>query len=235
VYVGVRGPGLRPVFAAARQARVLALPSSVPCGASFVGVLLPRREAKAVTRVRGAEGVHTLRPVHTVPCAGGRIVGTGLLRVIVLAHRLSPNGIASVGAHYREAGNRKVGRGLGGYGRGGQGERRAMRRRWRRGWCCGLRARRLRARAARVTRPVARETNPAAQAASSATKRGGGKGSKGSGTGGKGGGTRKGGKSTKARGAPGGTRKDGKGGNVGGAPGGTREGGKGGKAGGVGL
>jgi len=47
-----------------------------------------------VTRVRRAEEVRTLRPVYTVPCAGGRIVGTGLPRVIVLAHRLRPNGIA---------------------------------------------------------------------------------------------------------------------------------------------
>jgi len=37
----------------------------------------PGDKAKVGTRVRGAEGVHTSRPVHTVPCAGGRIVGTG--------------------------------------------------------------------------------------------------------------------------------------------------------------
>jgi len=54
----------------------------------------PGDEAKAVTRVRGAEEVRTLKPVYTVPCAGGRIVGTGLPRVIVLAHSLRPNGIA---------------------------------------------------------------------------------------------------------------------------------------------
>ena len=54
----------------------------------------PGDKEKAVTRVRGAEGVRTLRPVHTMPSAGGRIVGTGRPRVIVLAHRLRPSGIA---------------------------------------------------------------------------------------------------------------------------------------------
>jgi len=54
----------------------------------------PGEKAKAGTRVRGAEGVRTLRPVDTVSCAGWRAVGKGLPRVIVLAHRLRPNGIA---------------------------------------------------------------------------------------------------------------------------------------------
>jgi len=51
-------------------------------------------QAKAGARVRGVEEVCTLRPVATVSCVVLRVVGTGLPRVIVLAHRLRSNGIA---------------------------------------------------------------------------------------------------------------------------------------------
>ena len=58
------------------------------------GFEYPGDQARAGTRARGAEGVRTLRQVDTVSCAGWRVVGTGLPRVIVLAHRLSPKGIS---------------------------------------------------------------------------------------------------------------------------------------------
>jgi len=45
------------------------------------GFCYPGDKAKAVTRYRGYEGVRTLRPVHTVPCAGGRRLTTRGVRV----------------------------------------------------------------------------------------------------------------------------------------------------------
>ena len=54
----------------------------------------PGDKTKSVPRIHGGEKVHTPWPVHTVPCAGGRILGTGPPCVFVLAHRLRPNGNA---------------------------------------------------------------------------------------------------------------------------------------------
>jgi len=68
-----------------RRCRVTPVSSGFDC---------PGEKAKAEARVRGFEGVCTLRLVDTVSCAGLRVVGTGLPRVVVLAHRLRPNAIA---------------------------------------------------------------------------------------------------------------------------------------------
>jgi len=85
----------------------------------------PGDKAKAGARVRNVEGVCTLRPVDTVSCAGLRVFGTGLPRVIVIAHRLRPHGIVRIWALHLEVGNREVmdpmsvGRGVGGSGPAG--------------------------------------------------------------------------------------------------------------------
>jgi len=74
---------------------VLGLPSSAPCDASFVGVLLTRRQGEsrdAVPKRRG--GAHLAAGSRRASRGWAAVDDTGHPRVIVLVHRLMPIGIA---------------------------------------------------------------------------------------------------------------------------------------------